>query len=88
MVWTCARIDLTIGIMATAQDQSKIAVRKRFGSEIDVETLTGIKRSTLQADRFFGRDRFPYYRVRGKVLYDLAEVERIILASRSGGRTA
>jgi hypothetical protein len=57
-------------------------IQKRFGSEIDVETLTGITRSTLQRDRFLGRERFPSYKVGKRILYNLAEVEAIILASR------
>jgi len=32
-----------------------------------------------------GRKRFPWYKVGGKVLYDLSEVEQIILNSRQGG---
>ena len=57
-------------------------VARRFGSEVDVAMLTGIARRTLQHDRFFGRTRFPWYKVCGKVLYDLDEVTRIIQSAR------
>lgn len=59
-------------------------VRRRFGSEGDVETLTGISRRTLQKDRLLGRDRFPWYRSGRRVLYDLNEVEETIRAGRVG----
>jgi hypothetical protein len=59
-------------------------VTKRFGPEADVETLTGFSRRTLQKDRLFGRSRFPHYKVGGKILYDLDEVEAIVKASRVG----
>lgn len=62
---------------------SEQIVRRRFGSERDVEALTGYSRKTLQKDRLLGRKRFPFYKVGGKVLYDLDEVEGIIRASRS-----
>lgn len=55
-----------------------------FGSEIDVELLTGLSRKTLQADRLLGRRRFPFYRCGRRVLYDLTEVEAIIRASADG----
>jgi hypothetical protein len=60
-------------------------VRKRFGSEADVEQITGYSRRTLQADRRFNRPRFPWYRVGRKVLYDLDEVEAIIRKTARGG---
>jgi hypothetical protein len=63
-------------------------VAKRFGSDRDVERLTGRSRRTLQQDRFFDRNLFPYYKVGNKVFYDLNEVAEIILASRQGGMTA
>jgi len=55
--------------------------RRRFGTEADVEALTPFSRRTLQKDRLLGRQRFPWYKVGGKVLYDLDEVEAIIKAS-------
>jgi hypothetical protein len=55
-----------------------------FGTEAAVEQLTGFSRRTLQKDRFLGRKRFPWYKVGGKILYDLAEVEAIIRASSRG----
>jgi len=77
--------EITEDNAAPEKSKRKSTVKKRFGSEIDVEDRTGIKRATLQADRFFNRNRFPYYRVRGRILYDLDEVDDIILASRQGG---
>ena len=62
--------------------------RKRFGSEVEVEQLTGFSRRTLQQDRLLGRARFPWYKVGRKVLYDLDEVEAIIRASRIQGGAA
>jgi hypothetical protein len=64
------------------------APRKRFGSEADVENLTGFSRRTLQKDRLFGRKRFPWYKVGGKVLYDLDEIETIIRRTARGGAAA
>lgn len=72
--------------MASAVDskpESQIA-RRRFGSEADVEVLTGFSRRTLQKDRLLGRHRFPWYKVGGKVLYDLDEVEATIRGARAG----
>lgn len=54
---------------------------REYGSEIDVECLTGYKRRTLQKDRHLGRG-FPFYKVRGKVLYDLQEIRTLIRAGR------
>lgn len=62
--------------------------QRRFGSEAEVEILTGFNRRTLQKDRLLGRKRFPYYKVGGKVLYDLDEVVAVIRASRRGGAAA
>ena len=56
-------------------------IQRRYASEIEVERLTGIKRRTLQKHRVFGRG-FPFYRVGGRVLYDLREVEQVIEAGR------
>jgi hypothetical protein len=60
------------------------ALRRRFGSERDVEAITGFSAKTLQKDRLLGRRRFPWYKCGGKVLYDLDEVEAIIRASAGG----
>ena len=64
-------------------------IEREFGSEADVERITGRKRKTLQKDRLFGTG-FPFYRVGRSVLYDLNEVRQIIRAGRvnagSGGR--
>jgi hypothetical protein len=59
-------------------------VQRRFASEAEIETLTGFSRRTLQRDRLLGLKRFPWYKVGRKVLYDLAEVESIILDSKRG----
>jgi hypothetical protein len=64
------------------------AVLPHFGSEIDVAAITGISRRTLQQDRQFGRSRFPWYKSGIRVLYDLAEVERIIRRTRAEGSAA
>jgi hypothetical protein len=61
------------------------SVRRRFGGEIEVEALTGISRRTLQKDRVLNRHRFPWYKVGGKILYDLDEVEAIIRSTAQGG---
>jgi hypothetical protein len=66
------------------RNQSNAGVQPRFGSEADVETLTGISRRTLQKDRRLTRQRFPWYRVGRRILYDLDEVEGIIRATRGG----
>jgi hypothetical protein len=60
-------------------------IRKRFGSEADVEQITGYSRRTLQADRRFNRAKFPWYKVGRKVLYDLDEIEAIIRRNARGG---
>src|ERR1039457_1035751 len=60
-------------------------INRRFGSEADVEQLTGFSRRTLQKDRLLGRNRFPWYKVGGKILYDIAEVEATIRASAGRG---
>ena len=66
--------------------------KRRFGSEQDIEVIYGINRRTSQKNRLFGRG-FPFYRVGGRVLYDLDEVEAIVRANRvspsgGGGRAA
>jgi hypothetical protein len=71
--------------MARNRNQPIQSVRRRFGGEIEVETLTGISRRTLQRDRLVNRHRFPWYKVGGKVLYDLDEVEAIIRRTAQGG---
>jgi hypothetical protein len=60
-------------------------IKRRFGSDLDVEALTGISRQTLRQDRLFGRLRFPWYRAGRRVLYDLTEVEAIIRRTAHGG---
>jgi hypothetical protein len=67
------------------QDATRATIPPRFGSEADVERITGYSRRTLQADRRFNRIRFPWYRVGRKVLYDLDEVESIIRSTARGG---
>jgi len=71
--------------MAPNRNQGIPSVRRRFGGEIEVEALTGISRRTLQKDRLLNRHRFPWYKVGRKVLYDLDEVEAIILSTAKGG---
>ncbi len=62
---------------------------QRFGTESDVQTLTGIAKRTLQKHRLFGKG-FPFYRVGGRVFYDLDEVEATIRSGRVdvGGESA
>ncbi len=60
------------------------APRRRFGSERDVEAITGFSARTLQKDRLLRRQRFPWYKVGGKILYDLEEIEEIVRSTRSG----
>ncbi len=69
---------------ASNRNQESAAVKRRFGSEADVATLTGLSRRTLQKDRLLGNDRFPFYRSGGRILYDLDEVEAAIRSSRAG----
>jgi hypothetical protein len=57
---------------------------REFGTEADVEVITGRRRATLQKDRYLRRG-FPFYRVGRKILYDLNEVRSIIRAGRIEG---
>lgn len=57
---------------------------REFGSEVDIERITGRKRKTLQKDRMLGRG-FPFYRLGGQILYDLNEVRQIVRAGRVDG---
>ena len=65
------------------ESKSKLitTVRRRYGTEADVEILTGRPRRTLQKHRLLGIG-LPFYRLGRRVLYDLDEVEQIIRASR------
>ncbi len=66
----------------TAENKSNnAAVQREFGTERDVERITGRARRTLQKDRLFGKG-LPFYRLGGQVLYDLNEVRSIIRAGR------
>ena len=64
--------------------QKATTTERRYGSEADVAQLTGFSKRTLQKDRVLGRKRFPYYKVGGKILYNLSEVEAIIRGSAQG----
>ena len=64
------------------------APRRHFGSECDVEAITGFSARTLQKDRLLRRQRFPWYKCGGKILYDLDEIEEIIKASAGGAGAA
>jgi len=61
--------------------QSPTGVQREFGSEADVERITGRKKRTLQKDRLFGKG-FPFYRVGRQILYDLNEVRSLVRAGR------
>ena len=74
--------------MAIKRKPKVISVKQRFGSEAEVERITSFSRRTLQKDRLLGRQRFPWYKVGGRVLYDLEEVEAIIRAGSRGGAAA
>lgn len=63
------------------QENQSNNIHQEFGSEVDVEQITGRKRRTLQKDRCFGRG-FPFYRVGRKILYDLGEIRDLIRAAR------
>ncbi len=63
-------------------------IAREFGSEADVERITGRKRRTLQKDRCLGRG-LPFYRFGRQIRYDLQEVREVIRSGRvdvgSGG---
>lgn len=69
------------------QESQSNNIQQEFGTEADVERITGRKRGTLQKDRYIGRG-FPFYRVGRKILYDLVEIREIIRGARVdvGGR--
>jgi hypothetical protein len=73
---------------AISRNPGSESLKRRFGSEADIEALTGFSRRTLQKDRLLGRLRFPWYKIGGKVLYDLEEVEATIRATVSGKAAA
>lgn len=56
-------------------------IKEEFGTEVDVEKITGRKRRTLQKDRCFGRG-FPFYRIGRKIVYDLNEVRELVRSAR------
>lgn len=71
--------------MATFDHTQPTAItRQRFGSERQASAVSGFSVRTLQKDRLLGTKRFPWYKVCGKILYDLNEIEKIIEASRRG----
>ena len=72
------------GVVTQNRTQANQEVRRRFGSDLEVEALTGISRRTLQKDRLLNRDRFPWYKVGRRVLYDLDEVEAIVRSTVRG----
>lgn len=59
-------------------------VGKRWGSDVDAAQLVGFSVSTLRHWRLHGIGPLPWYKVSGRVLYDLDEVEAAIRASRRG----
>jgi hypothetical protein len=71
--------------MARKRGGTQPPVKRRYGSEKEVEGITGISARTLQDDRRHGRKLFPWYKAGRKILYDLGEVEAIIQRSRRGG---
>ena len=63
----------------------KAGALKRYGTELEIEAMTGISRRTLQKDRLLNRNRFPWYKVGRRVLYNLEEVETEIRKNGRGG---
>jgi hypothetical protein len=66
------------------QETQSNTICREFGSEADVERITGRKKATLQKDRFLGRG-FPFYRVGHQIRYDLEEVRSLVRAGRVEG---
>ena len=60
---------------------------QRYGSEADIEALTGISRRTLQKWRLFGKGP-RFYRAGSMIRYDLAEVDSWIRSQASNGPEA
>ena len=71
--------------MVNAGASTQPHARRRFGSEKEAAYISVYSVRTLQWHRNKRREEFPWYRIGGKVLYDLEEVERIIRRSRRGG---
>ena len=67
--------------MQYEKEPQRTEVSREFGSERDVEIITGRRVKTLQKDRLFGRG-FPYYRVCGQIRYDLTEIRRLVRDGR------
>jgi hypothetical protein len=59
--------------------------QRRFLSEAVVARIYGFSRRTLQKDRALKRNRFPWHKVLGKILYDLDEVEAIVRSTVQDG---
>jgi hypothetical protein len=57
---------------------------KRFVTEIDLESLTGIGRRTWARHRMFGRGP-KFYKLHGVIRYDLQEVLDWIRSHAAGG---
>jgi len=75
--------------MANITNSAAITLpQRRFVSEAVVERIYGFSRRTLQKDRALKRNRFPWYKVLGKILYDLDEVEAIVRSTVQGGPCA
>ena len=56
----------------------------RFVTEADLETMTGVSKRTWQKHRLFGHGP-KWYKLRGAVRYDLAEVLEWIRSNAAGG---
>ena len=54
-----------------------LPLKRKFGSEIDVASLTGLSVKVLQKRRQLGMEP-RFYKFGARVLYDLAEVEAFI----------
>jgi hypothetical protein len=69
--------------VVSVKETQSIAIKeeREFGSETDVERITGRRVRTLQKDRFFGRG-FPFYRIGRQIRYDLNEIRGLVRGGR------
>lgn len=80
------RFFLLYDLSVKTEKRSPITSQREFGTEADVERITGRKKQTLQKDRCFDRG-FPFYRIGRSILYDLDEIRSLVRAGRSNSRT-
>jgi hypothetical protein len=80
------RFFLLYDLSVKPEKRSPITSQREFGTEADVERITGRKKRTLQKDRCFDRG-FPFYKIGRSILYDLDEIRSLVRAGRSSSRT-